>query len=146
MRIAIGSDHGGWNLKEHLKALLKDLGHEPVDFGCNEPVACDYPDIARNVGHAVGAGEYDRGILVCGSGIGMSMAANKVRGVRAAACQETYTARYSRLHNDANVLCLGERVVGLGVAGDILTTWLTTEFEGGRHERRVQKIMELEKG
>lgn len=144
MRIAIGSDHGGWRMKEHLKLLLADLELEFHDFGCGEPAACDYPDIARQVALAVAAGEYDRGVLVCGSGVGMSMAANKIRGIRAALCHDTYTARYSRLHNNANVLCMGERVIGMGLAGEVLTTWLWAEFEGGRHERRVAKIMELE--
>jgi ribose 5-phosphate isomerase B len=145
MRIAIGSDHGGWHLKEEMKELIQELGHEVKDYGCETPDRCDYPDYAKQVAISVAKGEFDRGILVCGTGIGMSIAANKIPGIRAAVCSDTFSARFSRLHNDANILCLGERVVGPGLAGDLVTVWLGAGFEGERHAPRVQKIMDLER-
>ena len=132
MKVAIGADHGGVHLKAAIKALLDELNVAYTDFG-TDPVA-----------KAVAAGEYDRGILICGTGIGIGIAANKVAGIRAALCHDTFSAHASREHNNANILTMGERVIGPGLAGDIVKIWLTTEFEGGRHERRVAKIAELE--
>ena len=144
MRIAIGSDHRGFALKEALKELLAELGHEWVDFGCQGEEAVDYPDIARPLAEAMAAGEYQRGILICGSGVGMSIAANKVKGVRAALCHDTFAARLARRHNDANVLCLGGWCIGRGVAEEIVRVFLSEDFEGGRHARRVDKIRAME--
>lgn len=146
MKIAVGADHGGYQLKARIVQRLHELGHEVQDHGTDGPESVDYPDFAEPVGRAVVAGECDRGILVCGTGIGMSMCANKVPGVRAAVCCDTYSARMSRQHNDANVLCLGQRVLGEGLALDIVDTWLAAEFDGGRHARRVAKIHDLEGG
>jgi len=144
VRIAIGSDHRGFALKEALKELLAELGHEWVDFGCQGEEAVDYPDIARPLAEAMAAGEYQRGILICGSGVGMSIAANKVKGVRAALCHDTFAARLARRHNDANVLCLGGWCIGRGVAEEIVRVFLSEDFEGGRHARRVDKIRAME--
>jgi ribose 5-phosphate isomerase B len=144
MRIAIGSDHRGFALKEALKELLGEMGHEWVDFGCQGEEAVDYPDIARPLGEAVAAGEYQRGILICGNGIGMSIAANKVRDVRAALCHDTFAARLARQHNDANVLCLGAWSIGRGLAEEIVRAFLSEDFEGGRHVRRIEKIQAME--
>jgi len=144
VRIAIGSDHRGFGLKEALKELLAELGHEWVDFGCQTEEPVDYPDIARPLAEAVAAGEYERGILICGSGVGMSIAANKVKGVRAALCGNSFTARLARRHNDANVLCLGSWCIGQGLAEDIVRVFLSEDFEGGRHARRVEKIRAME--
>ena len=144
MRIAIGSDHRGFALKEALKELLAELGHEWVDFGCQTEEPVDYPDIARPLAEAVAAGEYERGILICGSGVGMSIAANKVKGVRAALCGNSFTARLARRHNDANVLCLGSWCIGQGLAEDIVRVFLSEDFEGGRHARRLEKIRAME--
>ncbi len=144
MRIAIGSDHRGFGLKEALKELLAELGHEWVDFGCQTEEPVDYPDIGRPVAEAVAGGEYERGILICGSGVGMSIAANKVKGVRAALCENSFTARLARRHNDANVLCLGSWCIGQGLAEDIVRVFLSEDFEGGRHARRLEKIRAIE--
>jgi len=144
VRIAIGSDHRGFALKEALKELLAELGDEWVDFGCQGEEAVDYPDIARPLAEAMAAGEYQRGILICGSGVGMSIAANKVKGVRAALCHDTFAARLARRHNDANVLCLGGWCIGRGVAEEIVRLFLSEDFEGGRHARRVDKIRAME--
>lgn len=144
MRIAIGSDHAGYRLKEHLKDVLKRDGHDIVDLGTDSEEPVDYPPICAAVGREVAAGRAERGIVLGGSGQGEQISANKVRGVRAALCNDLYTARYSRLHNDANVLSLGARVVGEGLADEILAVWLATPFEGGRHQRRVDEIAELE--
>ena len=144
MRIAIGSDHRGFGLKEALKELLAELGHEWVDFGCQGEEPVDYPDIARPLAEAVAAGEYERGILICGSGVGMSIAANKVKGIRAALCHDTFAGRLTRRHNDANVLCLGGWCIGRGVAEDIVRLFLSEDFEGGRHARRLEKIRAIE--
>ena len=144
MRIAIGSDHRGFALKEVLKELLAELGHEWVDFGCQTEEPVDYPDIARPLAEAVAAGEYERGILICGSGVGMSIAANKVKGVRAALCHDTFAGRLTRRHNDANVLCLGGWCIGRGVAEEIVRLFLSEDFEGGRHARRLEKIRAIE--
>lgn len=144
MHIAIGSDHAGFDLKAELMQWLKAAGHTVEDMGTTGRESCDYPDFARAVAEGVAAGRHDRGILICGTGIGMAIAANKVAGVRAALCGEPYSARLSREHNDANVLCLGARVVGPGLAQEIAAAFLTGEFEGGRHARRVDKIRSLE--
>jgi len=144
VRIAIGSDHRGFALKEALKELLAELGHEWVDFGCQTEEPVDYPDIARPVAEAVAGGEYERGILICGSGVGMSIAADKVKGVRAALCGNSFTARLARRHNDANVLCLGSWCIGQGLAEDIVRVFLSEDFEGGRHARRLEKIRAIE--
>ncbi|HID70297.1 MAG TPA: ribose 5-phosphate isomerase B [Desulfobacterales bacterium] len=138
MKIAIGSDHGGFALKEVILAYLSTLEHDIQDVGCFNNESVDYPVFADLVCEMVAKGEVDKGILICGTGIGMSMAANKLPGIRAALCSEQYTARMSREHNDANILCMGERVTGPGVAEEIVSTWLSTPFEGGRHLCRIQ--------
>jgi ribose 5-phosphate isomerase B len=144
MRIAIGSDHRGFALKEALKELLGELGHEWVDFGSQGEDPVDYPDIAKPVAEAVAAGEYQRGILICGNGVGMSIAANKVKDVRAALCQNGFTARLARRHNDVNILCLGAWCIGRGLAEEIVRVFLSEDFEGGRHARRLEKIRAME--
>lgn len=146
MRISVGSDHAGLNLKRALVGALVSQGHEVDDVGTLEAVSCDYPDFAVAVARKVASGEAERGLLVCGSGLGMAIAANKVPGVRAVAVSDTFSAHASREHNDANVLCLGERVVGAGLARDILDIWLAASFEGGRHAGRVAKINALDGG
>jgi ribose 5-phosphate isomerase B len=145
MRIAIGCDHRGLNLKNAIMKFISELGHECEDFGCYDTGSVDYPDIGRRVAEAVAEGRFDHGILICSTGIGMSMVANKVPGVRAALCHDTFSARRSREHNDANVLCLGEWVVGEGLAKDIVSAYLVTEFEGGRHAQRLEKVRALER-
>ena len=142
--IAIGSDHAAASLRHIVKAYLEDQEIPYIDCGTDESPS-DYPVIAKAVCEKIQQGEADTGILLCGTGIGMCMAAGKMKGIRAAVCSETYSAKYTRLHNDANVLCMGERVVGSGLAKEILDAFLFTEFEGGRHQRRVDMIMELEK-
>lgn len=142
--IAVGADHAGWQLKEDLKAWLIDHGHQILDAGTHSPDSVDYPDYALPVAESVASAKADRGVLVCGTGLGMSMTANKVHGIRAAACGDTFAARMSREHNDANVLALGARLVTRDTAIEILRTWLETAFAGGRHARRVEKIAELE--
>jgi ribose 5-phosphate isomerase B len=143
--VALGADHAGFPLKEELKGWLIARGYDVVDVGTQSAEAVDYPDYAAAVGAAVTSGKADRGVLVCGTGIGMAMAANKVAGVRAAGCADAYTARMSREHNDANVLALGARVTGRDAAIEILETWLGAEFAGGRHARRVDKLVALER-
>lgn len=145
MKIGIGNDHSALELKAEIIEFLKEKGHEIVDYGTNSTESCDYPVYGEIVGKAVAAHEVDWGILICGTGLGISLAANKVAGVRAAVCSEPYTARMSRLHNDCNVLAFGARVVGAELAKMIVDTWLNTEFEGGRHQRRVDLIMDIEK-
>ncbi len=145
MRIAIGCDHAGFLLKEELKAFLQALGHEVEDVGTHSLDSVDYPDFARMVAEAVAVGRVERGIVICGTGIGSSIVANKVPGVRAALCHESYTARMSREHNDANVLALGGRVLGVELAKEIVQVWLASEFQGGRHARRVEKIKSIER-
>ncbi|MBM3133281.1 MAG: ribose 5-phosphate isomerase B [Chloroflexi bacterium] len=140
MRIAIGSDHAGFNLKEMVKGILLEMNHSYEDFGCFDTSSVDYPDIGFAVADAVAQGKFDQGILICGSGIGMCITANKVDGIRAAVCHDTFSARGAREHNDANVLCLGERVIGLGLAREIVTAYLASEFMGGRHARRLEKV------
>ncbi|HHW45475.1 MAG TPA: ribose 5-phosphate isomerase B [Clostridiales bacterium] len=142
--IAIGCDHGGFDLKCAIVEHLKEKGVEFKDFGIFENTSVDYPDIAKKVADSILSGECERGILVCGTGIGMSIAANKIKGIRAAACSEVYSAEYCRLHNDANILCLGGRVIGPGTAVKMVDVFLKTEFEGGRHSRRVGKIASFE--
>jgi ribose 5-phosphate isomerase B len=141
--LALASDHAGFEFKQKAGKLLEELGVPYKDFGTNSPEATDYPDWAHRAAEAVSKGECDRGILICGTGIGMSIAANKHKGVRAAACESATAARLSRLHNNANILTLGERLVGWECVVDIIKTFLTTPFEGGRHERRVNKIHSL---
>ena len=143
-RIAIGADHAGFELKQHLCALLVGEGHEVIDHGTDSPVSVDYPPICAAVGRSVRDGECEVGIVIGGSGQGEQLAANKVRGVRAALCNDLYTARMARAHNDANVLSMGGRVVGTGLAEEILHLFMTTPFEGGRHARRVAQLTELE--
>ncbi len=143
MRIAVGSDHAGFQLKSTISAHLSEAGHEVVDLGTSTTESVDYPDYGRAVGEAVAGGGVDTGIAICGSGIGICMAANKVKGVRAATVHDVTSARLTRLHNDANVLCLGERFLGVQVALDAVDTFLATPFEGGRHARRVGKIEQL---
>ena len=142
MKVILGSDHGGFSLKTIIAAHLEQQGIAVEDVGCYSEDSCDYPVIAKEVAKKVLL-EAGRGILVCGTGIGMSIAANKFKGIRASLCSDTYSARMTRKHNNSNVLCLGERVIGPGLALDIVDEWLVTDFEGGRHERRVN-MLELE--
>ncbi|HVW35870.1 MAG TPA: ribose 5-phosphate isomerase B [Pirellulales bacterium] len=144
MRIAIGSDHRGYAVKEKLIELLKHLGQEVVDVGTTGTESCDYPDIAGIVGGQVSRHEVDRGILICGTGIGMSIVANKFPGVRAAPCHDDLSAEMSRRHNDLNVLCLSADMLGEKLIDRMVEIWLATEFEGGRHARRVEKIQQVE--
>lgn len=145
MKIALACDHGGLNLKNAIAEYLKNNGYEYKDFGTTTSDSCDYPEFAAKAAEAVAAGECETGIVVCSTGIGVSIVANKVPGIRCAHCHDTYCAQFTRLHNNANMLALGEKVVGVGYALKIVETFLTTEFEGGRHERRVNKITEIEK-
>lgn len=144
MKIAISSDHGGNNLRREIMALLDELNISYGDFGPTTNDSVDYPDYAKPVAEKVAAGEFDRGILICGTGIGISIAANKVKGVRCALVHDVFSAKATRSHNDSNVLAMGERVIGPGLAREIVMTWLDTEFEGGRHTKRIEKISELE--
>ena len=143
MRIAIGCDHWGLDLKQFIMGLLTEVGHSYEDFGCYTTKAVDYPDIAKKVAEAVTKGSFDRGILICSTGIGMSIAANKVRGIRAALCHDTFSARRARQHNDTNILCLAAGQDRDNVH-EILEAYLTTKFEGGRHLRRLNKIKDME--
>ena len=144
MKIAISSDHGGNNLRHEIIKLMSELALEFVDFGPKTDESVDYPDFAAPVANGVASGEFDRGILICGTGIGMSIAANKVKGIRCALVHDVFSAKATRQHNDSNVLAMGERVIGPGHAREVAAAWLETKFEGGRHERRIGKIMELE--
>jgi ribose 5-phosphate isomerase B len=144
MKIAISSDHGGNSLRREIIELLAELGVEFEDLGPTTDESVDYPDFASPVCDGVAKGNYDRGILICGTGIGMSIAANKFKGIRCALVHDVFSAKATRGHNDSNVLAMGERVIGPGLAREIVATWLNTPFEGGRHERRVGKLMELE--
>lgn len=144
MKIAIGSDHGGIELKEAIKTFLKENDYEFKDFGANSTESCDYPDYALPVAEAVAAKEFELGILICGTGIGIGIAANKVPGIRAALCSDTFSAHATREHNNANILTLGQRVVGQGLALDIVKTFLTSKFEGDRHQNRIDKISAIE--
>lgn len=145
MKIAVACDHGGLNLKKAVVDYLEKNGYEYEDFGTNTTDSCDYPDFALPAAEAVAGGRCDKGVLICSTGIGVSIVANKVPGIRCAHCHDAYCAKFTRLHNDANVLAMGEKVVGVGYALQILETFLTTEFEGGRHRRRVDKITAIEK-
>lgn len=144
MKVAIGCDHAGIELKEQLIVLLEKMDIEQLDEGTNTPDSVDYPDFGEKVSLAVAGGKADRGILICGTGIGMSIVANKIKGIRAALCSETFSARMSRLHNDANVLVLGGRVIGKALAEEITRVWLETTFDGGRHAKRLDKISLIE--
>ncbi|MDR0138941.1 ribose 5-phosphate isomerase B [Metabacillus idriensis] len=144
MKIAIASDHGGLNLREEIKQLMDEMNIQYEDFGCECETSVDYPDYALPVAEKVASGEFDRGILICGTGIGMSISANKVKGIRCALVHDTFSAKATREHNNSNMLAMGERVIGPGLAREIARIWLTTEFEGGRHENRVSKITAFE--
>ena len=144
MKIAIGSDHGGVNHKEYIKEVFSGRGHEFTDFGTYEGVPADYPDVAKIVSEAVRDEDFDCGILICGTGIGMSMAANKVKGIRAAHVTDTYSAKMAKQHNDAHIICIGERITGPDLAIEIVDAYLTQEHLGDRHARRVAKIMAIE--
>ena len=144
MKIAMGADHGGYSLKEIIKKHLVEAGHEVLDLGTHDTQSCNYPDYAAKVAYAVADKDADLGVLVCGTGIGMSIAANKVKGIRAAAVSDCFTAQATREHNDSNIICLGERIVGPGLAMRIVDTWLEASFQGGLHQTRVDMICELE--
>ena len=145
MKIAVGCDPGGLEHKNAIAEHLKSEGFEVEDFGIYENKSVDYPEIALKVANSIKNGENELGILVCGTGIGMSLAANKVNGIRAAACSEHFSAKYTRLHNNSNILCLGGRVIGIGTALELCDIFVNTEFEGGRHQRRIDMITEIEK-
>ncbi len=144
LKIGIGSDHGGFELKEYIKEFLEKDGIEYMDYGTNSSESVDYPDYGRKLSEAVIAGEVDKGIAICGTGIGISIACNKVKGIRCALCGDTYSARMSVEHNNANIIALGGRVIGKDLAIEIVSTWLKSQFLGGRHERRVNKISDIE--
>ncbi len=144
MKIAIACDHGGYALKEAVKAHLTEKGYEAVDFGTSSTESCDYPDFAAPAAKAVAAGECEKGIVICTTGIGVSIVANKVKGIRCALCSDPLSAEMTRRHNDTNMLAMGAGIIGQNLAMDIVDIWLATEFEGGRHQRRVDKIMALE--
>ncbi|HAD23481.1 MULTISPECIES: ribose 5-phosphate isomerase B [Kandleria] len=145
MKIAIACDHGGFRLKNVLIENMKAQGVEVVDFGTYSEESCDYPDYASKAAKAVANGECDRGVVVCGTGIGVSITANKVKGIRCALCHDVFSAKATRAHNDANMIAMGQRVIGEGLAVEILNAWLHTEFEGGRHIKRIEKMMALER-
>ena len=145
MLVAVGSDHAGLDLKTDVISLLSELKHETMDYGTDKPQSADYPDFGEKVAGAVSAGKADRGILICGTGIGMSIVANKFPAVRAALCNELFSARMSRMHNDANILVLGGRIVGRDLAREIVRTWMAADFENGRHADRLKKITAIEK-
>ena len=144
MKIAMASDHGGFELKESVKEWLTEQGHEVCDYGCHSKESCDYPDFAEPAAQAVAAGKCERGIVVCTTGIGVSISANKVKGIRCALCSEPWSAEMTRRHNDANMLAMGAGAVGPLLARQIVTAFLTHDFEGGRHQRRVDKLMAIE--
>lgn len=144
MKIGIGNDHAAIEMKNEVSEYLKEKGIEVVNYGTDEPVSCNYPEYGEKVGRAVVSGEVDLGILICGTGVGISLAANKVKGVRAVVCSEPYSAKLSRQHNNTNVLAFGARVIGIEMAKMIIDTWLEAEFMGGRHQTRVDMIMEIE--
>lgn len=144
MKIAIGNDHAAVEMKNEISAFLKELGHEVINFGTDSGESVNYPVYGEKVGRAVASGEADCGIAICGTGVGISLAANKVKGVRAVVCSEPYSAKLAKQHNNANVLCFGARVIGIELAKMIVTEWLNAEFEGGRHADRVKMIMEIE--
>lgn len=144
MRVALASDHGGVNIRAEIKKLLEELNIEYEDFGCDCEGSVDYPDYALPVAQKVVSGEFDRGILICGTGIGMSIAANKVKGARCALVHDVFSAKMTRMHNNSNLIAMGERVIGAGLAREIVTAWLGTEFEGGRHQTRISKFADYE--
>lgn len=144
MKIAIGNDHSAVEMKQQVVAFLQELGHEVVNYGTDSEESCDYPAFGEIVGKAVASKEADCGILICGTGVGISLAANKVKGVRAVVCSEPYSAKLSKMHNNTNILAFGARVVGIELAKMIISEWLDAEFEGGRHQRRVDMIMDIE--
>ena len=144
MKIAIGNDHAALELKKVIKTYVEDMGHEVVDFGTHTTDSCDYPVYGEKVARAVAGGECELGILICGTGIGISLAANKVKGIRAAVCSESYSARLTRAHNNANIIAFGARVIGEDTAKDIVNAFINTPFEGGRHQRRIDMITEIE--
>ena len=144
MKIALGSDHGGFQLKEAIKKHLEEKGYEVKDYGTYSEESCDYPKYGKAVADAIVSGECERGILCCGTGVGISLAANKVKGIRACVCSDTFTAKYTRLHNNANILSLGGRVLGVGLALELVDIFLTTEYEGGRHQRRLDQLAAIE--
>ena len=146
MKIALGSDHGGYALKCDIIQLLEKLGHEYKDFGCYSTESCDYPDFGEAAARAVASGEYDRGIVICTTGIGISIAANKVQGIRCAHCADSLEAEMTRRHNNANILCMGGKVVDKDTALKLLYIFLHTEFESGRHQRRIDQIAQIEEG
>lgn len=145
MKVALGADHGGFRLKAEIKKLLDQLGIPCTDLGTFSEDSVDYPDFALEVAERVASGEFDRGIICCGTGIGVSIVANKVPGIRAALCHDTFSAKATREHNDSNILTMGERVVGIGLATEVVKVWLATSFSGERHARRIAKITEIEK-
>ena len=145
MKLVIGSDHGGFDLKENIKAYLDEQGIAYTDYGIHTPERCDYPVVAKKVAEAVADGTFDRGILICGTGIGIGIAANKVHGIRAALCHDMFSAEYCRRHNEANILTMGGRIIGPGLAREIVRIFLSTGFDGGRHEVRVNMIKEMDK-
>lgn len=144
MKIAIGCDHAGFALKGGVIKHIEEKGYEVCDKGTYNTDSCNYPDIAASVSKAVASGECDLGILICGTGVGMSLTANKFKGIRAAVCSDTFSARYTRMHNDANILCFGERVVGPGLAVELVDAFLDSKFEGGRHQIRVDMMKKIE--
>lgn len=144
MKIGIGNDHAAVEMKNEVVEFLKELGHEVVNFGTDTHESCNYPVYGEKVGRAVASGEVDAGILICGTGVGISLAANKVKGVRAVVCSEPYSAKLSKQHNNTNILAFGARVIGIELAKMIITEWLNAEFEGGRHQTRVDMIMDIE--
>ena len=140
MKVIIGSDHAGFTMKTQIKTLLEEMGHSVEDAGCHSEESVDYPVYGKAVATGVASGEFSKGILVCGSGLGMSMIANRFVGVRAALCNDLYSAVLSRQHNDANILVIGGRLIGADLAGEIVSTWLETEFDGGRHQGRIEQL------
>lgn len=144
MKIAVACDHGGFRLKNVLIQEMKNQGYEVVDFGTYNEDSCDYPDYAVKAARAVASGDCEKGVVVCGTGIGVSMTCNKVHGIRCALCHDVFSAKATRTHNDANMLAMGQRVIGEGLAVEILNAWLNTEFEGGRHVQRIEKMMKIE--
>ena len=145
MKIVLANDHSAVDMKKEILIHLEEKGYQVIDIGTNSPESCDYPVFGERAGEMVASGEVDLGILICGTGVGISLAANKVKGVRACVCSEPYSAKLSRMHNDTNILAFGARVVGTELAKMIVDEWLAAEFEGGRHKRRVDMIMEIEK-
>ena len=145
MKIAIGNDHTALEMKNEMKKFLEEKGYEVIDYGTNSTESCDYPVYGEKVGRAVASGEADLGITICGTGVGISLAANKVKGIRCCVCSEPYTAKLSRMHNDSNVLAFGARVIGVEMAKMITEEWLNAKYEGGRHQRRVDQVMDIER-